>query len=114
MTHDLSPSPWAAFRKRWHACHTALALWLGCWLPLANERLYERLYPTADWVVAVLILLFFRWRITRLECPRCGKLFDWPPRYTRRVRKCAHCALWEYDPFNVAGLSEHPPAPGGA
>jgi len=97
-------NPWAEFRRRWRPLQATLALWVFSLLMLASDELQQAWIVVTGLIVAVLLVLL--WRIGRLTCPRCGELFYWPPRLKYRVRRCSHCGLWEYDPYNIDGLSE--------
>jgi len=76
---------------------------------LFSDDLEQAWIVTTLGLLAVAVVLL--WRIGRLTCPRCEQLFYWPPRLKYRRRRCSHCGLWEYDPYNIAGLSEPNPLP---
>ena len=104
MSTESAINPWAKFRRRWRSLHRTIALWAFSWLMLFSTQLEQA------WVATTLILLavavLWLWRIGHLKCPRCDQLFYWPPRLKYRRRRCSHCGLWEYDPYNIHGLSE--------
>jgi len=107
LRSELSANPWAEFRKRWGAVQKVLALGVFSGLMLFSPTLY-----TAWTAVALLLgsfLLVFTFRAALLRCPRCGFYFyfSWPPRLTERIgKRCVHCKLWKYDPYDIDGLAE--------
>jgi len=104
MTSDSSANPWAEFRRRWRPLVSSLALWVSSLLMLFSKELEQAWVATTSVLLSVALLCL--WRISQLRCPRCEQLFYWPPRLKYRVRKCSHCGLWEYDPYNIDGFSE--------
>ena len=104
MPAESSINPWAEFRRRWRPLQVTIGLWVFSLLMLASDELEQA------WIATTLILLSVvfvcLWRIGRLRCPRCEQLFYWPPRFKYHKRRCSHCGLWEYDPYNIGGLSE--------
>jgi hypothetical protein len=100
-----SINPWGEFRKRFGACQKVTALGLFSCLMLFSPTLYN--VWTVIAIVLSSLLIFFAVRVALLPCPRCQRLFYWPPRrLTQRIGRCVHCNLWKYDPYNVDGLSE--------
>ena len=97
-------NPWSEFRKRWRPLQATIALWVFSLVMLFSPKL--------EWAwtlltgVGLLVVLVLLWRIGGLKCPRCEQLFYWPPRLQYRKRRCSHCGLWEYDPYNIHDLSE--------
>jgi len=89
MTAESSINPWAEFRRRWRPLQATIGVWVFSLLMLASSELEQA------WIATTLILLFVvlvcLWRIGRLKY---------------RKRRCSHCGLWEYDPYNIDGLSE--------
>jgi hypothetical protein len=84
------------FRQRWRPYYIAIALWVGSLAMLVNERLFHIWQRLALLFFIAIIVLY--WRITLLECPRCGRPFYWPAKLV--WRRCVHCGLREYSAFD--------------
>jgi hypothetical protein len=102
-THEIFPAedsmtstdPWAEFRRRWRPYYIALVVWIASLSMFASERLFHIWQRVA--VPFFLVVMFLYFRISFLDCPRCGQPFYWP---TKLVwRRCVHCGLKQYAPL---------------